>query len=333
MWMGQSFAEFAVRGVFLDLSDRIAEDVDLDEYLPQALSWYRIDGKQYGIPFGVDMNFIAYNKDLFDEAGVTYPTDDWTFDEFLEKARALTRDRDGDGAIDQYGFKGNLEKASFGAAVINDAGTKPLCNSPEMIEYLTVNMALSDKWHVSPRPDDSDSQSLDAYSYFRQGKAAMMMMYTWNLPFLRSRCGDIDWDIVNNPTVHQRGHWASSQAILISSDTPHPDEAWLLCKRFFGEEIQRTMGQRGLPSNLRIARELIAENAREGGVPANLAALLKATDSLYPTPRIANLSEIMSLYYESAGGVTAHRTTPEKAMAKAEKAIHLYLKRRRRLED
>ena len=202
-----------------------------------------------------------------------------------------------------------------------------------MIECLRVNMALADRWHVSPRPDDSDSQSLDVYSYFRQGKAAMMVMYTWNLPFLRSRCADVDWNIVNNPTFHQRGHWASSQAILVSSDTEYPDEAWMLCKGFFGEEIQRTMGQRGLPSNLGVARELIEENRRQGGVPRNLEALLKAADSLYPTPRIANLSEIMSLYYECVGGVTVHRITPEKAMAKAEKSIRLFLRRRRRLAE
>ncbi len=330
MWMGQSFAEFAVRGVFLDLSERIRREVDLSEYLPQALSWYQVNGRQYGIPFGVDMNFVVYNKALFDEAGVAYPTDDWTLDEFLEKARRLTLDRDGDGRPEQYGFYGKLEQSTFGAEVIAPDGSEPRCNSPEMIEYLQANLDLAEKWGVSPRPDDSDTQSLDTYAYFRQKKAAMMQMFTWNLPFLRSRCAELDWDIVNNPTAKQRGHWASSQAILVSADTAHPDEAWLLCKEFFGDEIQRIMSARGLPPNLRIAREMIEVHRTSGLKPPNIAALFRARDSLYPTPRIANLSEIMSLYGSASGGVTAGRTTPAEAMAKAEKAINLFLRRRRR---
>lgn len=329
MWIGQSFAEFAARGVFLDLSEKLAAEVDLEEYLPQALSWYRVGDRQYGIPFGIDMNFIAFNKALFDEAGVPYPTDDWDYDHFLRTAKALTRDIDGDGRIDQYGFKGNLEKASFGAQVISADGTDVLCNRPEMIECLRANLDLSRKHKVSPLPDDADFQGLDAYSYFLQGKAAMMQFFTWNLPFLRRRCAAMDWDIVNNPTIRQRGHWASSQAILVSSSTPHPEEAWLLCREFFGAEVERTMAARGLPPNRRVAAQVIEENRQAGTKPANIAALRQASDSLYPNPRIPNLSEILALYGSAAGGITTGRATPEEAMARAEKAIVLYLKRRR----
>jgi maltose-binding protein MalE len=87
------------------------------------------------------------------------------------------------------------------------------------------------------------------------------------------------------------------------------------------------MSERGLPTNLRVAREVIAENTRQ---PENIAALLKATDSLYPTPRVPNLSEIMSRYHEGASGVSAGRVTPAEAMERAEQRINLCLKRRRR---
>lgn len=329
MWMGQSFAEFAARGVFLDLSDKLKAEVDLDEYLPQALSWYKVGGKQYGIPFGIDMNYIAYNKKLFDQAGVPYPTDDWDYDTFLRTAKALTRDIDRDGYIDQYGYKGDLEKSSFGAQVISSDGKEVLCNRPEMIEALRTNLDLARKHRVSPLPEDSDFQGLDTYTYFRQGKAAMMMFYTWNLPFLRRQCSDMDWDIVNNPTIRQRGHWASSQAILVSSATRHPAEAWLLCKEFFCDDVQRTMAARGLPPSRRVAELVIREYRESGLQPANIAALQKASDSLYPFPRIPNLSEILSLYGSAAGGVPTGRATPEEAMVRAEKAIVLYLKRKR----
>lgn len=327
MWMGQSFAEFAVRGVFLDLSERIQRDIDLAEYLPQAVSWYRIDGHQYGIPFGIDMDFIAYNKALFDERHVAYPTDDWTYEEFLQKAKALTLDRNDDGRIDQYGFRGSLEKSAFGAAVISADGTTPLCNSPDMIRYHHVMIDLAEKWRVAPLPEDADAQSLDSLTYFQQGRAAMMTMYTWDLPFLVKKCAGMQWDIVNMPREKQRGQWASSQAILVAAATPHPDEAWLLCREFLADKVQMRMAARGLPPNLRVAREYMA---RRTGPPANWAALYKARNSLYPTPRIPNLSEIMSLYYSASSGISAHRATPEEAMQKAEEAILLYMRRKKR---
>src|SRR2546422_2434773 len=46
---------------------------------------------------------VVYNRDLLDRAAIPYPTDDWTWDDFLRTAQLLTRDRDGDGRIDQWG--------------------------------------------------------------------------------------------------------------------------------------------------------------------------------------------------------------------------------------
>jgi len=319
MWMGQSFAEFATRGAFLDITDRVARELNLEEYLPQAIEWYRIEGKQLGIPFGVDMEFIAYNKTLFDEAGVEYPRDDWTHEEFLEKAKRLTKDRNGDGRIDQYGFRGGLDCSAFGAQILAEDGSRACCNTPQMVRHLQFHLDLAHKWRVAPLPDAIQQEGLDIYAAFRQGRAAMMRMYTWDLPALREQCREIDWDIVNGPKVNQRGYWASSQAVLISSQTRHPDEAWLLCKEFFGPEFQRSMAQRGLPTNLKIAREVIAANRER---PANLAALLKGSNALYPFPRVAHLSELLQHWWNASESVNCLRATPEVAVARAERAIN-----------
>jgi len=327
MWMGQGFAEFATRNVFLDISDRIAREVKTEEFLPQALSWYRIAGKQYGIPFGIDMEFVVYNKAILREAGVPFPTDDWDVQDLLDKARKLTKDTDGDGRTDVYGFRGRVDASAFGAAILAPDGSKALCNSPEMIECLKFNLDLVYKWKVAPLPDEIDQEGLDQYAIFRQGRAAMMKMFTWNLPFLRDRCKDVDWDIVCSPKARQRGRWASSQAMLIAADTRHPDEAWLLCREFFGDAFLRAMATRGLPPNLRTARACIQENQ---GKPENIAALVKGADSLYPFPRVPHLNELMAHYWEGVSAVYALEATPEEAVARAEKEINRAIARQRR---
>ena len=49
-----------------------------------------MDGKLYELPFRSDFWVIFYNKDIFDRAGVEYPTNDMTFEEYDALARRVT---------------------------------------------------------------------------------------------------------------------------------------------------------------------------------------------------------------------------------------------------
>ena len=332
MWMGQSFAEFAMRGAFLDLSDRIAAEVDLSEYHQKVLSWYRLGGKQYGIPYGIDMEFIVYNKALFDEAGVAYPRDGWTIEEFVETSRKLTLDRDGDGRVDQYGYRGEINEATFGGVFVSEDGSRALCDTPEVVEALRFNLDLVHKWRVAPSPAERRHEGGDVYTAFRQGKAAMMQSYTWCIPHLRERCAGMEWDVVGMPVAQRRAHWASSAAYLVSADTRYPDEAWQLFKALISDEFQLALSIESLPANLRVARKLVEDNTQK---PANLGAVLDATGYLYPNPRVPNLQELLHHYSNAREKVfsfygTSRFVPPEQAMAEAAERINETIRRRRR---
>ena len=74
------------------------------DFYPQAMEPFRWHGTLMCIPQNLSSLVVYYNRDLFDRAGVSRPTDDWTWDDFLHAARALTRDTKGSGRIDQYGL-------------------------------------------------------------------------------------------------------------------------------------------------------------------------------------------------------------------------------------
>jgi ABC-type glycerol-3-phosphate transport system substrate-binding protein len=84
-------------------------------------------GRQYGIPFNIFMSGWLYNKTLFEENGVDLPTDDWTWDDLTEMAKALTKPDE-----DQYGVHAfnSWEYGYFplmhanGANFVNDDFTK-----------------------------------------------------------------------------------------------------------------------------------------------------------------------------------------------------------------
>ena len=56
------------------------------------------------LPQNISSLVVYYNEDLFAEAGTAPPPDDWTWDDFIATAKALTIDRDGDGIVEQYGL-------------------------------------------------------------------------------------------------------------------------------------------------------------------------------------------------------------------------------------
>jgi multiple sugar transport system substrate-binding protein len=320
MWMGQSFQEFANRGVFLDVTDRVARDLDIKNFTPKAVEWYQFKGRNYGIAQGLDMRFITYNKDLFDKAGLPYPKNGWTYDEFLAAAQKLTIDENGDGKPEQWGFFGDLDHSLFKAEMISEKGGGALCNSPEMLDFLHTNLDLAEKYRVSPSGRQTVNEAFDnLVSIFRQGKVGMMSMATWNMADMQTRCANMRWDIVANPTVRQPGHWASCQAFVISATTKHPEESWQLCKMFLEEDYQKTKYPTILPSNIAVQQALQSE---AGGKPPDITAMMVASESLYRMPRVANLSELIQFWQDAVVSVWTKRSTPEEAMALAERQIN-----------
>lgn len=165
MWMGQSFGEFAQKGAFLDVNDYIERDIDVENFFPEAVAWYRFGDRQFGLPYGIDMGYIVYNRAIFDENDVPYPRDDWTFDEFLDAARKLTV-RSDDGSIERYGYWGGFIPANFGARFIDEETMEPTCNTPEMIDYLKTTQRLIDEYRVSPSSEEWRSMGLQQETAF-----------------------------------------------------------------------------------------------------------------------------------------------------------------------
>ena len=77
--------------------------ISVDNLSEATLDMYRFDGKLYAIPSGVSTTLLFYNKDMFDAAGAAYPDESWTWNEYIETAKKLTRDTNSDGKIDVWG--------------------------------------------------------------------------------------------------------------------------------------------------------------------------------------------------------------------------------------
>lgn len=91
-------------GLFIDLAPYAAEVKGLEEdWYPGLRQAIGHGGILPGLPLEIMMPLIMYNKEMFDRAGLAYPTDDWTWDDMMELTSKLTI-RDDQGRTAQYGF-------------------------------------------------------------------------------------------------------------------------------------------------------------------------------------------------------------------------------------
>ena len=93
------FASLAANDKLGDLTPYIGNQLKLDDYPESALTWAQYNGVQYGVPSGLNGPLFIWNKQIFDEAGVEYPTNDWSWEDF-EKACQEIYDKTG-----KYGMK------------------------------------------------------------------------------------------------------------------------------------------------------------------------------------------------------------------------------------
>jgi multiple sugar transport system substrate-binding protein len=291
LWMGSGFGLFSWRGALLPLDPLLESDpnFDLNRYESEVVDWYRHGGALLGIPYGIDLQVIAYNRDALEAAGISDPSPDWTFAEFLKIA----------GELSLYG-KQNPESCSFGAGVdkiapyyfglslVDDTGGRSGLQGATAELWLKTNVELlrsgGDFLRVGAQG------TLDRLGEFLQGRVAMVEAYTWDVGELRNRA-QFPWAFAVNPlaTNGERAGWASSSGFAISARTKHPKEAWLLLKELVGVEMQVSLMATTIPAR----RDLQAQYVTANDVPgANLKAMLEMIPFMRESPRIPELMEV-----------------------------------------
>lgn len=149
---------FADKSQILPLDDYVERSkLDLTKTFGATVpEIFAYEGQQYAIPDRSGAMVLYYNKDMFDEAGVEYPTAEWTWDDLLSAPQKLTI-RDG-GKVQQWGFS-TISWWPYwmtfmyqnGGQVLAD-NNRPVVNSPENIEAMEWYNDLAWKHKVAPTP-------------------------------------------------------------------------------------------------------------------------------------------------------------------------------------
>ena len=289
-YLGENQAfPWAQEGKILDLTKYFAAE-PADQSLLASTYYHFDDGKKLmGTGLATGIILLYYNKDIFEAAGVDAPPskaeDAWTWDEFVQVAKKLTKDRNGNdatspdfdpGNIDTYGIAfpqwwgGYLPFIlSNGGKIVNDEGTEMMLNQPEAVEALQKMQDLIYVDHVAPTP--AQSQTLPSADVMMQSrKVAMSIDGMWKVVDF-SNLG-LNWGMAVLPKLKEPQTFVLSTPKVIFSSTKHPDEAFEFYK-YISDPAQVALFKEGLWSPL---------EKRYFTDPAKTADWLEGDPGVYP---------------------------------------------------
>jgi multiple sugar transport system substrate-binding protein len=246
-----SIERFAASGLPEDLGPWIARDRwDVSMLPAPSVEGYKryLPGQLIALPRYIQHHALFYNADMFGAAGTALPGYEWTWADLQRVARSLTRDTDGDGQNDEYGFHfhGWIANPTFYMPVLHAFGgriysaerTKTDLHNPDTIRAFTMLQSLHVTDGVSPASDPNGKRAA--------GKVAMWYANTLDIPTYKFGFG---WGLAPLPKERQgHGIGTTDVAWWIPKDSRNKELAWDFLKFFLSRDIQRLISDHGYVS-------------------------------------------------------------------------------------
>jgi multiple sugar transport system substrate-binding protein len=280
VWTSENFVTpLFAKGIVREVDGYMSRDKSfkLSDYYDTVINAYKFRGKQAGMPINFGAYVMHYNKTLFERAGRKPPDDSWTWDTFLDAAKALTRPAT-DGSLGQFGFETRLHENVYsswiwnaGGDLFNAEGNKPLFDKPESIEGMQYLIDLLHRHRVGIAPEvimrQTGSNPYGTNIFGLTGKIGMVFNAIYYLPVYRQAEGlqQLEWDIAPIPKGPKTRITTNPTAgVTMWSGTKSPDATWAFMRYLLSEEASKTyvdMALDGLPVH-KGAADLVLKDPR-----------------------------------------------------------------------
>jgi len=317
----ENFGSYVSNGALADLTSSISKDAP---YYPRALQVFQQDGKQYALPESFSTVVLFYNKDLFDKAGVAYPTKDWTWDDALKAAKAIRAlGSDTWGLYSPIQFYEFYKKAAQNGDChfFNDAMTESTINSPACVATLDLMTSFLKEGVM---PTTAQLSGVANEDLFASGKLGMDVIGIWE--FAAFKDAPFKWDIQVEPMIKQHAAHFFANGIAVSASSKNVDAASKWAQFLTSSETAATV---------RIASgwELPALNQPsyftdylKQTPPDNRQAVFDSLEGAVVPPVIARQSEMQDAVSNLLGQVADGTLTSQDALDQAKTQLDALLK-------
>ncbi|POZ88657.1 MULTISPECIES: extracellular solute-binding protein [Petrotoga] len=245
--------QFADIGVLLPVDEEFPKDFQQikDDFLPGPLATNYWKGHYYGVPLDTNTRVLLWNREMFEESGLTSPPTNMA--EFIKYIKTLTKDTDGDGQIDQWGFAdtgfGPWNSMawiySFGGQILDPTNSKAkgYVNAPESVEALKTFKDLYNQGYIAP----IGGGGIGVLEGYAEGIYAMTFDGPWSWSIIKGQYPDAEI----NYSLIPAGKGGSKSVvggedIVIFNSTKYKEEAWEFVKFLTSKDVQlkfATVGQ------------------------------------------------------------------------------------------
>lgn len=235
-------------GLIVSMKDMIeADGYDMSKYAGMDACYVSMtDGEQYALPFRADYWVMFYNKDIFDQAGIAYPTNDWTWDEYAAIAREITEKT---GAYGTHYHTWLSAVANW--AVCDGINTLADGEYSDLKYFYELVLGLEDEG-VCMTYDELKASGMHYSGAFAQGNIGMMPMGYWFastlIGYIKDGTASMNWGIAAVPHlegVEAGSSFGSPTGIAISAASANKEEAWKFAAWMCSEEGAKAIAATG----------------------------------------------------------------------------------------
>jgi len=236
-----------------DLTPYIERDnINLADFTPGADDGYvNPDGMREGMPTTQSTFLIAYNKNLFDQAGVPYPTEDWTWDDFAEISQKISSGSVADRtyAMVSHWVQNRFATYFYGGGPYNDDWSKQTVDDPKTVKSLELIEHLIE---IDALPDASASKSIPMDAMFVSQKAAMYPLGLFEAADIAEKIGkNFEWGVVLPPKDPngKNVNIKFQTGFAMNKDSKNKEAAWEYIKTVsMNKEVNDIYAKVGIPA-------------------------------------------------------------------------------------
>jgi multiple sugar transport system substrate-binding protein len=311
MQVAEGVHAFSDRGQLVALNDYADQvGLDLEARFGSLAQTYMRNGEVFALPDRGGAMIMYYNRNMFDAAGVAYPTEAWTWDDMLAAAQATTLS-DGD-TVTQWGFAAGgwwPWWMSFlyqnGGSILD--GRTPVVNSPENIEAMQFYVDLMYKYNVAPTPEDYANAGLSFGQpdpLFSQGKVAFELTGFWLIGSLQN-IPELNWDIAPVWQQKQRATAAFGSGLAIAKDCKNQDAAFQVIEFLTSKEGQLPIVELGqdAPVNLDLLNSEAWLSGEYINADITMSTFAESAPAIFTPPIEPEWNEIQQIFDDNLGEV------------------------------
>ena len=216
----ENFVTYAANDTLLDLSSYLDAEAP---FYPRALEAFQYEGVQMALPETFSTVLMFYNADLFDQAGVAYPTNEWTWEDVRAAGQAIRAlGEDTWGVYSGVQFWEFYKKAAQNGECefFNADMTESTINSQACVDTLNLMTSFMDE---DLMPTSAELSGVSDGDLFVSGKLGMIVTGIWMFSAFAE--APFAWDVEVEPMINQHASHFFANGVGVSSTTGNADAA------------------------------------------------------------------------------------------------------------